>query len=193
MFFLIVIIVISMMYGYVGWRIIVPAALSTPLNAVAWALVVALLILPFIPIAARLNGISGSGIDVVSWIAYLSFGFVTLLFALMAGKDLVFVLVAAAQKAVHFVGGIFNSQFSTTDAVDPERRRVLTNSINLGLLGLTGALTGYGMFEALRAPKIVRLTIPIEHLPEDQRLYDRSDYRSARQQHDQAEFRAAGC
>lgn len=155
------------MYGYVGWRIIVPAAMSTPLNALAWALVVALLILPFIPIAARLNGISGSGIDVVSWIAYLSFGFITLLFALLAGKDLVFVLVAAVQKAVHLVGGLFNTHLAAGDAVDPERRRLLTNSINVGLLGLTGALTGYGMFEALRAPKIVRMTIPIEHLPED--------------------------
>jgi len=167
MFFLIVIVVMTMMYGYVGWRIIVPAALSTPLNAVAWFLVAALLVLPFIPIAARLNGISGSGIDVVSWIAYLSFGFITLLFALLVGKDLVFIVVTVGQKAVHFVGGLFNAGLATADAVDPERRQLLTNSINLGLLGLTGALTGYGMFEALRAPKIVRLAIPIEHLPED--------------------------
>jgi len=41
------------------------------------------------------------------------------------------------------------------------------NSINAGILGVTAALTGYGMFEALRDPDVVEVTIPVRNLPPD--------------------------
>jgi len=51
--------------------------------------------------------------------------------------------------------------------IDPKRRWLLMNSINAGILGVTAALTGYGMFEALRDPDVVQVTVPIKTLPPD--------------------------
>lgn len=155
------------MYGYIGWRFVVPAALGVTVNIILWGLLILFLILPFATTIARFRGVNGGWLDVLSWIGYLSFGFLTLLFAVMIAKDLILVLTWGAQKSYHMVRGIFASGNSAAEVIDPGRRRMLANSINLGIVGFTGALTGYGVFQALRDPAIVRLTVPIKNLPEE--------------------------
>jgi predicted MPP superfamily phosphohydrolase len=49
---------------------------------------------------------------------------------------------------------------------DPARREFLLQSSNLVVLGLAGAVTGYGVYEARRRPGIVKLSIPVKNLPE---------------------------
>ena len=88
-FFIVVIIVFSLMYGYIGWRLIVPAEFSLPVNIILWAIIVIALILPFLPIMMRFRGVGGFWIDALAWIGYLSFGFMTLLFAFLVAKDMV--------------------------------------------------------------------------------------------------------
>ncbi|MBD3299677.1 MAG: metallophosphoesterase, partial [candidate division Zixibacteria bacterium] len=48
---------------------------------------------------------------------------------------------------------------------DPERRSVLIAGSNLTLLGLSGVLTGYGVYEARRTPRIREVDIPLPNLP----------------------------
>lgn len=155
------------MYGYIGWRLIIPAAFSTPVNIILWAVLVVSLLLPFLPIMLRFRGTGGFAVDTLAWIGYLSFGFFTLLFAVLLTRDVIFLLGLGIQKGIYLVRYIFDSGATAVAATDPIRRQLLTNSINAGLLIFTGALTGYGMFEALRKPEIVELDIPIKNLPEE--------------------------
>ncbi len=166
-FLIVVIAVLSLMYGYIGWRLIVPAAFSLPLNIILWGALVVLVILPFLPIIMRINGVEGSAVDIAAWIGYLSFGFLTLLFALIVIKDLSLLSITVFQKLAHFAGNLLGSSSEVAEAVDPERRRLLTNSINLGILGLTGGMIGYGMYQAMRRPDVIEITVPIKNLPDD--------------------------
>ncbi|MDH4157297.1 MAG: metallophosphoesterase [candidate division Zixibacteria bacterium] len=166
-FFLIVITVLSLMYGYIGWRLIVPAAFSLPVTILLWVLLAVLLVLPVVPTGLQMRGYQGTGVEIIAWIAFLSFGFLTLLFAILLTKDLFVILATAAQKTMHFVEHVFNGGSASVNQVDPSRRQLITNWVHLGILGATAALTGYGIFEALRAPKVVEVTIPIDNLPDD--------------------------
>jgi predicted MPP superfamily phosphohydrolase len=150
------------MYGYIGWRLIVPAAFALPVNILLWLSLVVLLILPFIPVVTRMHSMNSGWANLLAWVAYLSFGFITVLFAFVLARDVIWLGVLAAQKIAHLFGSS-----GTADALaDPERRRILINSTNLGLLGATGALTGYGFFQATRTPRIVRVDLPVANLPE---------------------------
>lgn len=154
------------MYGYVGWRLIIPAALSAPVNVLLWALVVLFIMLPFLPVIFRFNGIEGRLVDIVAWVGYLSFGFMTLLFALVAAKDITLLVVTLVQKTAQLVSASSGAD-SVASAVDPQRRILVLNSINLGIVGLTAGLVGYGMFEALRRPDVVEVAVPIKNLPKE--------------------------
>ena len=159
--------VLSLMYGYIGWRLIIPAGFGPPVTLLSWGVLVTLFILFFFPIVMRFNRVGGAWIDAIAWIGYLSFGFITLLFAMLVTKDLILLVVAGIKKSVLIVSRIIDSGQTAVQTVDPERRRLLINSINAGILGVTAALTGYGMFEALRDPAVVEVNIPIKNLPPD--------------------------
>jgi hypothetical protein len=103
----------------------------------------------------------------LSWVAYLSLGFVSLLFTGLVIRDLIWLITAGAQKAFLFARDLFSSPAVAVDAPDPERRRFLVRSMNLGILGISGALTGYGLYEARRRPATVEVSVPIPNLPAD--------------------------
>jgi predicted MPP superfamily phosphohydrolase len=153
------------MYGYIGWRLIVPAAFGAPINIILWGILVVCVMLPFLPVILRFNGIENSWIDTLSWVAYLSFGFLTIVFAFLVVRDIGWLLTIGAQKSFYLLRGLFGSDNAVADVTDPERRRFLVNSMNLGILGITGAMTGYGLYSALRKPDVVEITIPIRNLP----------------------------
>ena len=161
MFLLVVIAVLAAMYGYIGWRLIVPAAFSLPVNLALWAIIIIILAFPFVPTMLRIRGYGGPWIDFLAWIGYFIFGFCTLLFAILIAKDIIYLLTLGGQKLIHLVGSPM-----ATESANPERRQFLTNMLNLGTLGLTGSLMGYGIFQALRKPAIVEVNVPIKNLPE---------------------------
>ncbi|MBN2225954.1 MAG: metallophosphoesterase [candidate division Zixibacteria bacterium] len=167
MFILIAIFVLALMYGYIGWRIIVPADFGLPTTIILWGIVAVFWALPIVTAAFRFSGTSNGLIDVLAWIGYLGFGFFTLLFAILVVKDVILLVSTGVHRLLQVAGNLFGTPTGTADTVDPERRRVLVNSVNLGILGLTGALTGYGIYGALRDPKIVRVDVPLRNLPSD--------------------------
>jgi predicted MPP superfamily phosphohydrolase len=162
MFLLIVIAVLAAMYGYIGWRLIVPAAFSLPVNIMLWALIVFFLIAPLVPTILRFKGHGGAWLDTFAWIGYFIFGLCTLLFAILVFKDVLYLLALGGRKIAHLVANP-----GTVEIAGPERRRFLTNVLNLGVLGVTGSLMGYGMYQALRKPSIVNIDVPIANLPEN--------------------------
>jgi hypothetical protein len=85
----------------------------------------------------------------------------TVLFAFLFARDILWLLVLGYQKLAH----LFGSSGAADTLADPERRRLLINTTNLGLLGVTGTLAGYGLYEAMRTPRIVRVDLPVANLP----------------------------
>jgi len=160
MFLIVVIAVLSLMYGYIGWRMIIPAHFGPPANVLLWAILIIALILPFLLVFMRFRGIDGNSLDFLAWIAYFLFGFLTLLFAFLLAKDFGYLVVLGFNK----LAGLFGTA-NTADTFDPERRRILTNYLNLGVLAVTGIMTGYGLYGALRKPAVVNVSVPIKNLP----------------------------
>jgi predicted MPP superfamily phosphohydrolase len=167
LFIIIAIIILALMYGYIGWRLIIPAPFGPATSLILWGILLFCLLIFVLPHLLRHEGIEIPFADTIAWISYLSFGILTLLFAVLLARDLIFLLITGLQKSIHIMAGIFGSNPTITETVNPIRRSLITNSVNVGLLGLTGALTGYGLFEALRKPDIVEIDIPIKNLPED--------------------------
>ena len=167
LFIIVAIIILALMYGYIGWRLIVPASLGLVSNLILWGLLLVFLLVFILPHLLSYRGVDTPFDKALAWIGYLSFGFLTLLFAILMAKDIIWLLIIGIQKVIYIAGNIFGSGSTAADSVDPARRTFITNSVNLGLLGLTGALTGYGIFEALRKPEIVEIDIPIKNLPEE--------------------------
>lgn len=155
------------MYGYIGWRLIVPAGFRRSVTLLLWGILVTLLILFFLPVVMRFNRIGGPWVDAIAWVGYLSFGFLTLLLAMLVAKDLILLVVGAIGKLLRIFSRVKDSAHTAVQTVDPKRRWLLTNSINAGIVGFGAALTGYGLFEALRDPAVVEVTIPIDSLPPD--------------------------
>lgn len=166
-FFAIVIGILSMMYGYVGWRIIIPAGFSYPWNMILWLILVLLLILPFLPLVLRFYNIEKSWLDLLSWIGYIGLGFFFLTFVLVLLRDLGWLIIIAGGKAYALITTIFGRPSLRSTAADPVRRTLILNLLNLGIVSLTGGLSAYGLFSARRRPRVIEIKIPIADLPED--------------------------
>jgi predicted MPP superfamily phosphohydrolase len=142
---------------YIGLRLIGPARISPRAKKIAWAV----LSLWWITIAAsifmgrREDGWSGGAL---SWLAYISLGFLSTLFFLLLIRDII-LLLGLGVRAFRRRGS------AAKKSVDKERRAHLLQLSNIGIVGVTGAITSYGFFEARRTPGIVEIEVPIEKLP----------------------------
>ena len=166
-FFIIVIFIMSLLYGYVGWRIITPANFSSSITITLWIIVVFLLLTLILSFVLRANKYEGILSDIISWVGYISFGFVTILFAFVLVKDVIWLTGIVSHKIYLFASSLFSSTPKTQTVIDNSKREFLINSLNVGILAAAGGLTGWGFFNVMSKPKIERITIPIENLPDD--------------------------
>lgn len=167
LFFVIVIFVMSILYGYVGWRLITPANFSVNLTVTLWVIVVVLLLTLILSFVLRANKYEGFLSDIISWVGYISFGFITILFAFVLFKDIIWLAGIASHKIYLFASTLFSSASQTKTVIDNSKREFLINSINVGILAAAGGLTGWGFFNVMSKPKIEKITIPVENLPDD--------------------------
>ncbi|MBN1290753.1 MAG: metallophosphoesterase [Candidatus Latescibacteria bacterium] len=166
-FFLIAFSILSAFYGYIGWRLIIPAGLSMPWNLVLWIVLFLFMLMPFISILIRIAGYNPGWINIFSWIAYLSLGFFSLVFVFLFARDFVQSVVFILQKAAGIAYSFINPEVQSPDPVNPDRHRFLVNAFNMVTLGAAGLLSGYGLYEARRSQRIVEVTIPLKNLPHD--------------------------
>ncbi len=167
MFVFVAIGILLFLFTYVGWRILSPFTLLQPWKTLIWSGIWLMAMLPLVLIAMRFSHVEATANDVVSWMAYLSLGFVSILFFFLLAKDLV--------VAVGFVAGKVYELFQSgspeavvgnvLDQSGESRRQMLWSSVNLAVLGLTGVMTGCGVVLARYRIKIERVTIPLKGLP----------------------------
>jgi predicted MPP superfamily phosphohydrolase len=136
---------------YVGWRI--SSEMSGRRRHITRGLIVALPVITFGSFAVRVAGVESALGDVALAIGFCCLGFSSLLFTLVVLRDLLWLVAWLAGRA------------GAPAVIAPERRKVLMASLNIGKLGLAGALLGYGAAEARSRADVRRVTVPIADLP----------------------------
>jgi len=164
-FILFLLIALSILYGYIGIRVIVPLRYGLAAKLGLVCLLILFLLLPPLSIFLRVNDIENRFAEFISWSGYLTMGYITLSFTLLFMKDTGLATFGIAR----FVHSIFkklgNKHEPVSEIPDPERRAFLMNSLNMAVLGTSGALTMYGFFQARNIPNIKNIPVYFPGLP----------------------------
>jgi len=164
-FFLIVFLILAIGCSYIGWRLIAPAKLGRKWKLLAWTSLILLALLPPLTISLEISGYEDWS-DRLSWVSYVSIGFLSFLFTLLVIRDVAWLVANAFRKLFALFKGSERHVESLNDPPDPGRRNMLIQTMNLGIIGAAAGLTAYGVFEARRRPAIKEIDISIKDLPE---------------------------
>lgn len=167
LFFLIAIMILVLTYTYIGLRLIGPMRIRRFWKAILWVILIVFLSMAPVYMVLRHHGIGTFVCNVLPWAAYLSLGFFSFLFSFLVIRDVAFKLMGIAKKVFSLIR--INSR--TEEVLDnpqiPERRSFLIHATNLGMLGLSGMLTGYGFCNTRDIQNVVRVSVPVPNLPDD--------------------------
>jgi uncharacterized protein len=130
------------LFAYAGRPLLVTAAAGGVAPAIAWSALVILAALPFLPIFIG-RGDALAKRSFAHWIGYATAAVFSLLFVLVALGDIVRLIVPPIISA---------------------------RAISLSILAAAGGLSLVGLFQA-RFPRIKRVTVGIENLPDELRGY----------------------
>ena len=119
------------------------------------------------PFFLQKYGVENYCTNLLIWVGSLSLGFFSIVFFLLVARDLTFILTGFIRKFFRQAQNFFCFDSKTVEPLDINRRHFLLNSMNLGILGISGALAGYGFFEARCPPTTVEVSIPFHDLPDD--------------------------
>lgn len=161
MFFLIVIFVMTFLYGYVGARVIAPFDLSGVGLYVYWSFIVLIAVAPIAGMILRSKGHENLLIDSILWLGFIGMGVFSLAFVAFLIRDLGWVTGTLSFKVLK---SITNSIPGSLE-FNPERRQFLLISMNLGIVGITSLLGGIGLLQARKSATVITQKIAIPNLP----------------------------
>lgn len=162
-FFIVVISILILAHIYIGLRIIVPLKTRSVWKALLWSILILLMPMTPVYLVLRRHGIESPWCDILPWIAYLSLGFFGSVIVFLLFRDAAFLILGLFRA----VNKLANSTSDADRPVFPERRSFLIHSTNLGILGISGAISMRGFFNTRHKPDIVNVTVPIQGLPDD--------------------------
>ncbi len=155
-----------LIYIYIGQRLINPVRFSPRCRVILWLIMVFIAFITPIPFVLQKYGVENYCTNLLIWVGSFSLGFFTFVSFLLAARDLTFILIGFIRKFFRQAQNFFCFDSKTVEPLDINRRHFLLNSMNLGILGISGALVGYGFFEARRPPTVMEVSIPFHDLPE---------------------------
>lgn len=163
-FLFIVMFILSIIYGYVGYHVIRNIRVSVMGKGMLWLLILGSGWSSILPAVMRHKGYENTAVDLMSWAAYLSLGCATLMFAIFLVIDSGRILMGLTEKIALF----FRPENpSHANGVDRGKRRFLAGSLDAGIIGGSVLLSGYGLFQARRKPEVIDVDIPFKGLPKD--------------------------
>jgi len=165
LFFLFILTVFAMTYGYVGLRLIIPARVSRKWKIILMIIVVFFFFMPLDAFIMLRFNFHPLWIKPYIWVAYISLGFFSLLFILLLSFDILTLTIRIINKIVNGSKLKKSIKKEHLPMEGLSRKKFLINTVNAGIMGLTTALTGYGIYEAQRSSDIVKVKIPISNLP----------------------------
>ncbi|MDX8388157.1 MAG: metallophosphoesterase [Ghiorsea sp.] len=112
------------------------------------------------PIVLRLAEMEGGLDHVVAWFSYLNMGFFSLLFLWYLLSDVLHLLVKGCKR---WVLPLFQSEKGKVG--NPDRRQFMSNSLNLGLVGVSSSMVGVGFAQAVGGAVVREVNVPLGHVP----------------------------
>lgn len=159
------IVICVLVYGYIGWRLNAFAKFSRFWKSILWYVLIIFMFIPSVPFILFIYQIEALWVDIITWIAYLSLGFLSMVLIFLIIKGLIFIVTNIVQKSYLLTRKFFDSKGNEVGIKDPSRRLFLGNSLNIGFLCVSGALVSYGMYEARRCPAVRKVSVPFHNLP----------------------------
>jgi len=163
-FLFIVLVTLSIIYGYIGSHIIGKLRVSMVGKVLLWLFALACAWFPVAPVFLRYKGYENAMVDLTAWAAYLSLGCATLMFVIYLLIDLIRMFTGLIQRVVLL---FHRSSPFHADGFDREKRRFLAGSLDAGIVAGSVLLTGYGLFQARRSPAVIPVNIPFKGLHKD--------------------------
>lgn len=157
LFFIFALIMLSILYGIVGIRIIPTLQISYHWKIVFWSVLTVLALMPITPIILRSKGIENNTVDYFSWAGYISLGFIVLTFLAVITKDFIYLAIGMITKLTASFG-------YSIEPVDSDRRDFIQKMLSIGILTTTGLSTGIGLYNARKGARIIKETAPIKNL-----------------------------
>ena len=154
------------MYGYVSFRISVPAAFPYPWNWVFWGVTIFLWLALTLRFLFWFYKPDSRVLDVIVWVGSLGLGLFTSLFFLLFARDLLYLVVLMAEKIMAFVRDVPYGNETALIPFDPERRRYLFNMINAGIVGMGGLYSLWGFINAYSSINVRNVEIKAQNLPD---------------------------
>jgi uncharacterized protein len=142
------------LHVYLGWRFSKP--LRTEKKRLVWAAVAVHFVVSLLGMGMRRFPDLEPAYSIVKWAYYVGMGMFFLLVSLMLLKDIAWWV---------YLGGARFLARREAKQVDRDRRDFLATSLNLGVLTAATGGTALGYYEARRLPDLVRVKVPVEHLP----------------------------
>ncbi|MCF7824290.1 MAG: metallophosphoesterase [Candidatus Marinimicrobia bacterium] len=161
MFLVVVVLVLSLLHGYVGLRLIAPFDITGNGLILYWSTIGLLALAPLSGIILRVRGLENSYTDLLLWVGYMSLGLFSLAFVFFFIRDILWLAGIIISKLYI----LFNGEERVSSSFDPHRRQFFLVTINWGIAGVTGTLGAIGLFQARVPPSVIKKKIYLKHLP----------------------------
>ena len=162
---IIVLTILIVFYWYIGWSITRAFTGRTKLKISIWSLLLFFLIITPITQFLNFNNYQGVLTTTLNWIVFTAFGFFSLLFIFFLFRDIGFISTESVINTVKFLSAKFTKK-NSPEVPDPSKRKFLLNSFNLGIVGISGVMTAYGVYGSRFNHQIKRIQIPFNNLPD---------------------------
>ena len=159
--------ILAVIYGYAGWRIIVPAALPDHWNTALWSLIIFLWLIIPLRFIFWFQKLESDWVDRLAWLGYIGIGIFAILFALIFTKDILWLIFLLGEKGVSYILGLINGTPTMPITANPERRRFILNMVNTGILGITGLYISWGLYTAKSRIRVKNVNIFVPDLPDE--------------------------
>lgn len=162
MFFLFFIAVWAGGHAYLAHRLLRPLAGKPLRQQTGWCLLgLSLFAVPLLFFGRRF-GLDPLWADRLAWYAYLDMGVFLVLVPLLIARDLGWLTFTF----LHTLRRRLRGQHAGAAPDNPERRHFLANTMNAGILGLTGSMAVAGYHEARQLARVRKVDIPLADLPD---------------------------
>jgi predicted MPP superfamily phosphohydrolase len=152
---------------YVGSRIIRNATPIKRQRMLGWGVIIIVLVLQQVPLVLWMTGHEAVWIDSWFWPGYITLGFFSFVFTLTFLRDIILLITTLPSRVATILLKLRarNSPPTEQCVPAPDRRQFLVHTTNMGIVGVSGVIAGYGVYESHSAPHVEEITLPFPNLP----------------------------
>jgi hypothetical protein len=177
-FFLVATLLLVLIYGYVGWRLISGTQINASFKLTLWLIIASFLLLLLLQFFMRLRNGNIIFQDFMAWMGYLGLGFFLIAFSLLVIRDVFYLLAMGSSKAVFYAQGSWLALPDKIPGAHFIKEIFSMQTLNKSILTISFLATLYGLYESHRLPRVKEIVVPLRNLPlalEDLRIVQITD------------------